>query len=526
MPFNPANASPGVYVFEAPSGVHTITGVATSITAFVGRAPRGPANATMITSYADYVRTFGGQWSDSTLGDAVNDFFLNGGSQAIIVRVYAPPAVSSSSSSSSSSKSSSASSGSSPNADGVATLTVGGLGLVASSPGLWGNNLSATTDLNTKDTTNSALFNLVVSETGGSSERFLNLSTDPKDPNYAPFALKQNSALVAVAQDSNGKWKVPSAVTVATATASGGDDGGSIGSTQLIGNTNVANKTGLYALDNVDLFNILYIPPYLATGDVDTAVIGDAAAYCETRRAFLIVDPPVAWTSVNAAQTSFLGTTDTLGTRSDHAAIYFPRVKRAGQAVSAAPGGIIAGVFARTDANRGVWKAPAGVDAVLTGVVQMDVLMNDTENGQLNSLGINCLRSFPVIGRIVWGARTLSGADRLGSEYKYIPVRRTALYLEESLYRGLQWVVFEPNDEPLWAQIRLNVGAFMQTLFRQGAFQGATPRDAYFVKCDKETTTQNDIDNGIVNIVVGFAPLKPAEFVVVTIQQLAGQLQV
>jgi len=513
MPFNPANASPGVYIFEQSSGVHTITGVATSITAFIGRAPRGPADATMITSYADYVRAFGGQWSDSTLGDAVNDFFLNGGSQAIIVRAYAPPA---------------ASSGSSPNADGVATLTVGGLGLVASSPGTWANGMSATTDLNTKDPTNTALFNLVVSETGGSSERFLNLSTDPKDPNYVPFVLAQNSALVYVAKDSSGKWEVPLAVTAVTTavTASGGDDGGPISSTQLIGDTNVANKTGLYALDNVDLFNILYIPPYLATGDVDTAVIGDAAVYCEKRRAFLIVDSPVAWTSVNAAQASFTGTTDTIGTRSDHAAIYFPRVKRAGQAVSAAPGGIIAGVFARTDANRGVWKAPAGVDAVLNGVVQMDVLMNDTENGQLNSLGINCLRSFPVIGRIVWGARTLSGADRLGSEYKYIPVRRIALYLEESLYRGLQWAVFEPNDEPLWAQIRLNVGAFMQTLFRQGAFQGTTPRDAYFVKCDKETTTQNDIDNGIVNIVVGFAPLKPAEFVVVTIQQLAGQLQV
>jgi hypothetical protein len=144
----------------------------------------------------------------------------------------------------------------------------------------------------------------------------------------------------------------------------------------------------------------------------------------------------------------------------------------------------------------------------------------------LNPLGINCLRSFPVNGRVVWGARSLRGADVSADEYKYIPVRRLALYIEESLYRGTQWVVFEPNDNPLWAQIRLNVGAFLQTLFRQGAFQGSTPQQAYFVKVDRETTTQNDIDSGIVNIVVGFAPLKPAEFVVIQIQQIAGQIQI
>jgi phage tail sheath protein FI len=135
------------------------------------------------------------------------------------------------------------------------------------------------------------------------------------------------------------------------------------------------------------------------------------------------------------------------------------------------------------------------------------------------------LRTFPVIGPIAWGARTLEGADILTSEWKYIPVRRTALFLEESLYRGLKWVVFEPNDEPLWSQIRLNVGAFMHRLFRQGAFQGTNPKDAYLVKCDSETTTQADINLGIVNIVVGFAPLKPAEFVIIKIKQLAGQIQ-
>jgi len=168
----------------------------------------------------------------------------------------------------------------------------------------------------------------------------------------------------------------------------------------------------------------------------------------------------------------------------------------------------------------------AGTEASLRGVTGVKETLTDNENGVLNPKAINCIRTFPVYGTILWGARTLRGNDEIGSEWKYIPVRRTALYIEESLYRALKWVVFEPNDEPLWAQIRLNVGAFMQGLFRQGAFQGTTPQEAYFVKCDKETTTQNDINLGIVNIIVGFAPLKPAEFVIIKIQQMAGQIEV
>ena len=185
----------------------------------------------------------------------------------------------------------------------------------------------------------------------------------------------------------------------------------------------------------------------------------------------------------------------------------------------------MAGVFARTDAQRGVWKAPAGLDAALNGTLGPAIPLTDGENGELNPLGVNCLRTMPAAGTVVWGARTLQGNDRLASEWKYIPVRRTALFIEESLYRGTQWVVFEPNDEPLWSQIRLNIGSFMHSMFRQGAFQGTTPKDAYFVKCDKETTTQDDVNKGIVNIVVGFAPLKPAEFVIIKLQQMAGQVQ-
>jgi hypothetical protein len=220
---------------------------------------------------------------------------------------------------------------------------------------------------------------------------------------------------------------------------------------------------------------------------------------------------------------------DSLGLRDENAAVYFPRLRlpdplRENRLDEFVPCGVVAGVMARIDASRGVWKAPAGQETVLAGVRELSYKLTDGENGRLNPLGVNCFRTFPVVGSVVWGARTLEGADRLASEWKYIPVRRLALFLEESLYRGTQWVVFEPNDEPLWSQIRLNVGAFMQNLFRQGAFQGRTPREAYLVKCDSETTTQADINLGIVNIVVGFAPLKPAEFVIIRIQQLAGQI--
>jgi phage tail sheath protein FI len=280
-------------------------------------------------------------------------------------------------------------------------------------------------------------------------------------------------------------------------------------------------RTGIYALESVDLFNILCLP-----GVSDAGILSDAVSYCNERRAFQIVDAP--FDTVTPDQMSTLIGGSSLP-KSDHAAVYYPWVQIAdplnsGKPRLTAPSGMVAGLYARTDSSRGVWKAPAGTEATLAAQ-GVGYALTDMENGTLNPLGVNCVRLLPVYGTVVWGARTLRGADQMTSEWKYIPVRRTALFLEESLYRGTQWVVFEPNDEPLWAQIRLNLGAFMHDLFRQGAFQGSSPRDAYFVKCDKETTTQNDINRGVVNILVGFAPLKPAEFVIIQIQQIAGQIQ-
>lgn len=273
----------------------------------------------------------------------------------------------------------------------------------------------------------------------------------------------------------------------------------------------------------VDLYNLMVLAPDAAVSV--QSLYPNASIRCRNRRAFLLMDPPDSWTNAQAASTGV--NLLRIGLVKDYSAIFFPRItiNDNGLKKNVGPAGAIAGLCARTDGTRGVWKAPAGTEADLRGVVGLEQRFSDSENGILNPRAVNTIRIFPN-GIVNWGARTMDGDDSFASEYKYIPIRRLALYMEESLYRGLKWVVFEPNDEPLYAQIRLNVGAFMHNLFRQGAFQGQTPKDAYFVKCDKETTTQNDRNLGIVNIWVGFAPLKPAEFVILYLQQMAGQVEV
>ncbi len=710
---------PGVYIREIPSGNRTITGVATSITAFVGRASRGPVDVPVpITGFGDFERTFGGLWRDSGLGYAVRDFYLNGGGEALVVRVVHqqdddPDTIDSGAA--------------------AAEIDVGGLTLEANGQGSWANLLEVEVrhpeadvaeDVATaQGVTAEDLFTLVIREGPGDdapSETYRNV-TAVDGPRRADLALA-GSALVKVAGDlpatrpaqglyavvsldADGLPLVPNDVarwaqgftatvshptgpeadaaakeqrvdvtdlftlvlragadgtpeehefvtmgsveaalgpralartggplgterpaagtyslvadlevgglklealdltawggplraqvlhpTAAEAAAEAGTQG--VAATELftldlqvrtaheryelvtvvdgprridsllstsdlvrpsgdlppsrpapadvtaqaprtgvegpvpvesdyVGSVN--EKTGIHALLQADLFNLLCIPPPTPSTDLPDPVWAQAAAFCADRRAFLIVDPPEEQTKdgIPAWVTAGAGLT---GTTMRNAAVYFPRIRRpdplrGGATATFAACGAIAGTFARVDGSRGVWKAPAGTDAGLAGVVGLPVTLTDAENGRLNPLGINCLRTFRGIGSVVWGARTLRGSDLLSDDYKYVPVRRLALYLEETLYRNTQWVVFEPNDEPLWAQIRASIGAFMQDLFRRGAFQGTTPRDAYFVKCDKDTTTQYDIDRGIVNIIVGFAPLKPAEFVIVGIQQ-------
>jgi phage tail sheath protein FI len=587
---------PGVYVEEISSGVRTITGVATSITAFIGRARRGPTNTPVtINSYADFERIFGGLWAQSSLGFAVKDFYLNGGSQAIIVRLFSDPGAGARAAADAAqtaadapgatpqtvaaaaraveagetepnrkaaadavadaAETAAAAGGATPATvntaaqDAVAaasprtkaTIDAHGLNLAASWEGTWGNRLRARIDHDVAADAGDDVFNLSVRDDAtGVVEVFRNLSVVAGNVRQVDRVLQNESTLVrmsgALPAARPGAHADPTPehplwddndTNTAVADAGRAIDGGTLGDNDFTGPGLEDAKQGLFALRKADLFNLLCIPPYTAAGNTNPALISAATAYCQKRRAMMIVDPPAEWNDKDDAKDHL---DEHITTKSSYAALFFPRLRqpnplRNGQFEDFAPCGAVAGVMARTDADRGVWKAPAGLAANLVGVPQLSVPLTDNENGELNPLGINCLRARPAAGRVVWGARTLEGDDRTPSDWKYIPVRRTALFIEESLYRGMQWVVFEPNDEPLWAQIRLNAGAFMHNLFRQGAFQGQSPKDAYFVKCDKETTTQNDINLGIVNIIVGFAPLKPAEFVVIKLQQMAGQIQ-
>jgi phage tail sheath protein FI len=383
---------PGIFVEETPSGVRSITGVATSISAFVGHTLTGPAGPLDCFSHADFLRVFGGRASGYPLNDAVEDFFRNGGRHAVIVGVPEP---------------------------------------------------------------------------GAAGGRAASLLGDP------------------------------------------------------------LQRSGIYALDSVDLFNLLCIPCDPAGADEELRSLHQAAAtYCYKRRAMLILDPPAAW-SDHARQGRFdLIQPADLGIggpepEARNCAVYFPRIKKldpaSGQTSILPACGAIAGIFARTDTARGVWKAPAGIEANVGGIAGLEFDLTDDENGRLNPLGINCLRQFPAVGPVVWGARTLRGADVLSDDYKYIPVRRLALFIEESIFRGIQFAVFELNDEMLWSKLRRIVGHFMDYLLRQGATYG------HYVACDRTTMTEDDIDRGIVIIHVGFAPLKPAEFVLLRFQQQAGQ---
>jgi phage tail sheath protein FI len=508
---------PGVYVEEIPSGVRTITGVATSIAAFVGWAPKGPTDrAELILSWPDFDRKFGGLDARSLLGYSVYQFFANGGQIAYVVRLVTAG---------------------SDNADDnaqAASVKLDVLKVTALGPGAYGNDYAIVTKHRTDGTAEDQkrfqlqVVNIKQDKKGVPIETFENLSINSGDPRFVINVLADESRVVKAEligtptdppkdTDIPKTGEIPDAAKLAK-----GQDGKPV-------DVNAANTVqptsgagGVYYLDRIDLFNLLCVP-----GLTDSTALGNLQKFCRDRRAFLVADCPQ---NAKVDDFSASGPSGALtGDNAINAAFYFPWVRipdplQENRPRELPPCGFVAGIYARTDTNRGVWKAPAGSEASLTGVLGVKTPLTNDENGVLNPKAVNCIRTFPVYGTVIWGSRTLQGNDERGSEWKYVPVRRMALFIEETLYRATQWVVFEPNDEPLWAQIRLNIGAFMQGLFRQGAFQGKTPQESYFVKCDKETTTQDDINKGIVNIVVGFAPLKPAEFVVIKIQQIAGQI--
>ncbi len=501
---------PGVYIEEIPSGVRTITGVANSIALFLGWAAKGATDrAVLLNSFAAFEREFGGLDSRSFLGYSVRHFFDNGGSDAYVIRLSAAG--------------DDVTEGEEPAEGGepavvASVLIPGGLTVSASSAGDWANSYSIRTVR--RPAPDVTRFRLEVLDSNNVIvETFVNLSMQETDSRFPPNIINGRSQFIHVEATNATNAPLDGSAPLPL---SGGEDGSVLEPNDAEFDRAVLARFGTGSItDQIDLFNIVCVP-----GETNPATIATIQGHCRRHRAFLLVDSPPGQTVAGMRSN---GTTNMTGSDSLNSALYFPWVRQpdplqAGAVREFPPCGFVAGIYARTDTSRGVWKAPAGSEASLNGAVGLAYPASDAENGQLNPLAINCLRTLPVFGNVVWGSRTLHGQNDRGSEWKYIPVRRTALFIEESLFRGTQWVIFEPNDEPLWRQIRLNVGSFMHNLFRQGAFQGQTPKEAYFVKCDKETTTQNDINLGILNIFVGFAPLKPAEFVIIKLQQMAGEL--
>lgn len=387
------------------------------------------------------------------------------------------------------------------------------------------------------------LFNLTViyNNPNGSpvQERFTNITikapTSEADPNYIEppnrldKVLENSSTLVRVAQGKHAEiWQsLPSVPPPAGALgkSSKAQDSLPLTSENYLGDPEA--KTGLYALEKTELFNLLCIPPDVITPnwiDIDELVLQTAAVYCMKRRAFLIVDPPSSdansWLNklqngnIDHIKPTDLGID---GESARYAAVYFPLVMAEdpllhNQVRPFPVSPIIAGIMAKTDLERGVWKAPAGLDAAIQGIKSLQYNLNDSENGVLNVQGINCLRHFNPGGPVVWGARTLRGQDALSDDYKYVPVRRLVNYIELSLQQGTKWAVFEPNDEQLWSALRVSIGGFMKGLMTQGAIL------QYQVVCDNKTTTLADIQKGVVNVLIRFSPVEPAEFIVLQFQ--------
>ncbi|WP_347986628.1 phage tail sheath subtilisin-like domain-containing protein [Methylomonas sp. AM2-LC] len=486
---------PGVYIQEISSSDHTIIGVTTAITAFIGWAPKGSiSKAEAISSWSEYSRLYGGLDSRSYLGYAVNQYFENGGQQAYIVRLVDPTTATS------------------------ASVTIAGMTVTASAPGSWLNGYR----INIQTIANDAQrFNLHVYGAGINApllSSYANLSLQATDAQYVSTVIANSADIIQVTVNNASNAPVAGDYLLAN-----GSDGSVLnpGSAQfhaaLAGD---GVNTGLYLLTKVDLFNLLVVP-----GESDPVTVNTLQAFAKQNTAFLITSSASTDTYANLSQNASPDSRLT-GDNACNAAYYFPWINapdplQQNNLRAFPPCGFVAGIYAQIDSNNGVWKAPAGVNASIRGSSSLLETLNDQEQGVLNNKAINCLRNFPSYGMVIWGARTLQGSSSQSSEWEYIPVRRTALFIEASVKRGLQWVVFEINAEPLWAQIRLSISTFLETLFQQGAFQGQTPQQAYFVKCDQTTTSQTDINQGLVNIVIGFAPLKPAEFIVINLQQIA-----
>lgn len=518
---------PGVYVRELSSGVRVIEGAATSTTIFVGETERGPLEPTRIKGIADYERLFGGYLRVSsssparvTMRYSVDAFFANGGTSAYVARAIAssatpgeriwPPA-------------------------GPATHRIR-----AASPGSWAaGHLSAVLAPSSSTVTGQARIMVFYRDLRRPTqnrvlvEDFDRLSLDVTADNYVGTVLDRSAfirwdkSLTPTAWPTNDTTAVrPSDVLPAQVDAGafvGGSGGAASASASDVRET-------LGRLDGIEDASLLvYAADAWAQSQTTPSTLqhSEVFGYIINRPKldlFYIADLQAqhAATSVTAASSATVSSIAS-ASKSDFMGWYWPHLRVSdpiGEGLNPTivipPAGAVAGIFARTDRLRGVWKAPAGVEATLGSIVGLQHDLLDTHQDDLNPLGINALRTIPASGPVVWGSRTTVPSG----EWRYVPVRRTAIFLRKSIYNGIQWAVFEPNNSDLWRSLRVTIGAFMETQFRNGAFAGSSSKDAYFVKCDAETTPESAQLQGIVNIVVGFAPLRPAEFVVLSLTQM------
>ncbi|QXJ21409.1 phage tail sheath family protein [Actinomadura graeca] len=511
----PTYLSPGVYVEEVASGSRPIEGVGTSVAAFVGFAPAGPLNEpVLVTNWSQYVAAFGDFTDGYYLAHAVYGFFNNGGTTCYVVRVGGAAD----------------DGGDAPKQlDAPAPTRLGGFHVAAVPSGATGTVTVEVADIDGGDKAGEKAddrFKLVVKVDGSVAESF-NVSTKKNTRTYIVTQVKERSKLITVTEAApTGQLARPDNQSVTlpapAAPASPVADGRTIGPEHYLGDA--ADRTGFGGLEAIDAITMVAAPDLMSAyqrGAIDLeglkAVQLGMIAHCELMGdRVAIIDPPPG---LNARQV-YEWRQDTAGYDSRYAALYYPWIKvfdpSSGQTGLIPPSGHLAGIWARSDAERGVHKAPA--NEVVRGAVDLGLQVTKGEQDLLNPIGVNCIRSFPGRGVRVWGARTLSSDPA----WRYLNVRRYFNYLEESILIGTQWVVFEPNDHALWARIRRNISAFLVTEWRDGALFGASAEEAYYVKCDEETNPPESVDLGRVVCEIGVAPVKPAEFVVFRLAQISG----
>ncbi len=519
---------PGLYIEELPLSSHSISAAPTSIAAFVGYShpylTQSFGEAIELFSFSDFERQFGGLFAsgivDTNLGRAVNQFFINGGSDCYVVGIE-PKLYDNAGNI--------VGSFSGPGAvvytAQIATDAGHGILLTAKVLGDTVPIQAVVTNVRAgpgpaPDNVANSVFDLIITY-GNSIETYRGIDLTGLDADALTTVITSRSNLVSASLvgGSAGASLPAAAATLAFTTTLPATF-----SQTFSGADFDAVLQADTSLDKVEIFNLLVLP-----GVTDNGVLSTALAFAERKRAFAIVDAPLNSSADGSG--GFPAITSVIDTvpQSQNGALYFPWLLSTdpvrGTQEAMPPSGFVAGIFARTDSQRGVWKAPAGIAANVLNTVGPvpQGLMNDQRQGVLNNHSVNALRSFAAEGTVVFGSRTLVGNNPGYPQSKYVPVRRMTLFIEQSLLASLRWAVFEPNDEPLWTALRLTVSNFMLSLFNQQALAGSKPSEAFLVKCDATTTTADNQANGIVNILVAFAPLKPAEFVVIQIAQLAGQ---